>query len=99
VIGGAGATAIESGLGNQTLVAGGGPTLFEILAGVADRAITISDFNPTQDFVQLQGYGAGAGATALTTATISGGGEAIALTDGTTITFQGITNVSASSFL
>ncbi len=99
VVGGAGATAIESGLGNQTLVSGTGPTLFEILAGTADRAIDIQNFSAAQDYVQLQGYGAGAGAAALQTATTSGGAETMTLADGTTVTFQGVTGLTASSFI
>jgi hypothetical protein len=99
VTGGAGMTAIESGLGNHTLVAGSGATLFEILAGTLNRTITIGNFAASQDFVQLQGYAPGTGAAALQSAVVSGGNEMLILGDGTKITFAGVTNLAASSFL
>jgi hypothetical protein len=99
IFAGAGQTAIESGLGNATLVAGTGSTLFEVLAGVANRQVAIGGFDASQDFVRLQGYDPGAGAAALSTATLSGGNEALTLTDGTTLTFLGVTNLAASSFV
>jgi Ca2+-binding RTX toxin-like protein len=99
LIGGSGQTALESGLGNHTLIAGGGATLFEIIGGTAHRAITIGDFNPGRDYVQLQGYAAGTGAMALRTATVTNAGEILTLYDGTTITFQGVTNLTAASFV
>ncbi len=99
VTGGAGPTAIESGLGNHTLNAGGGSTLFEILAGTPDRTVVIGNFSAGADFVQFQGYGAGEGAAALATATVSDGNEVLALSDGTHVTFQGVAGLTAASFV
>jgi hypothetical protein len=99
VIGGSGQTAMESGLGNHTLIAGSGSTLFEILAGTLNRQITIGNFDVTQDFVKLQGYDTGAGAAALASAVTTGGSEVLTLSDGTSITFTGVTNLHASSFV
>ena len=59
MIGCAGATAIQSAIGNQTLAVGSGSTVFNLLAGLPNRAVTIESFNPAQDFVQLQGYATG----------------------------------------
>ncbi len=73
--------------------------MFEIIGGTANRAITIGDFNPARDFVRLRGYAAGAGAMALQTAAIGNVGEVLTLYDGTTLTFQGVTNLTDSSFV
>jgi hypothetical protein len=47
----------------------------------------------------LQGYVPGTGATALQTASVANGSEILTLYDGTTITFQGVTNLTAGSFV
>jgi hypothetical protein len=57
------------------------------------------NFTEGLDFVQLQGYAAGTGAAALSSAEMSVGGEALTLPDGTTLNFQGVTGLSASSFV
>jgi serralysin len=95
---GSGPTAIQSGLGNQTLVGGSGATLFDILGGVS-RTLVVQNFVAGQDFVKLDGYGSGAAAAALATASFAGGGTTIALIDGTHVTFQGVTALTASSFV
>ena len=98
VIGGSGATAIQSAIGNQTLVAGSGSTVFDLLASAPDRAITIENFNPAQDFVQLQGYATGSAAAALQAAVTGSGGEILTLADGTQVTFVGVSGLAATSF-
>jgi hypothetical protein len=60
--------------------------------------VTLLNFIPGRDFVQLQGYDAGAGAAALPSAVISGGSEVLTLPDGTTLTFQGVTGLTSGSF-
>lgn len=99
VFGGAGQTAIEAGAGNDTLVAGSGTTLFIVLAGVGARTDVIGGFDASHDFVQLAGYDAGAGAAAVASATMSGGSEILTLPDGTVLTFAGVGNLQASSFV
>jgi hypothetical protein len=80
------------------LSAGSGSDLFAIVAS-GQRAVTFANFTPGQDFVQLQGYAAGTGAAALQSAGMSGGGEVLTLPDGTTLNFQNVTGLTASSFV
>ncbi len=95
---GAGSTAIQSYVGSQTLAAGTGSDLFAVVAS-GQRAVTFANFTPGQDFVQLQGYTSGTATASLQNATQSGGNEVVTLPDGSTLTFVGVTGVSAGSFI
>jgi len=49
--------------------------------------------------VTLQNYGPAAASAALQTASVSAGSTTIALSDGTKVTFQGVTHLNSSSFV
>ena len=61
--------------------------------------MALSNFNTASDFVQLQGFGAGEASTDLKTATVANGSETLTLSDGSKLTFLGVTNLTASSFV
>ena len=96
---GAGADTIFAGSGSATMIGGEGPDVFAFVNGQASGADLIYGFNAGQgDQVALQDYDASAVASAISTASLSGGNEAIHLPDGTNITFAGVTNLNGSSF-
>jgi len=99
LVAGAGATSInaagssgnvllETGTGDSTLIGGSGADTFEV-AGLAEGSHTITIGNwSSSDTLELQGF---AGLENISYATVSGGITAT-LTDGTVITFTGLTN-------
>lgn len=95
---GHGSADVLLGAGATTLIAGGGTDLYAFTSGHAN-AVTIENFSAGQDYLSLVGFAAGAAGTALASAVTSGGNEQITLPDGTRITFQGFTGLSAGNFL
>ncbi len=91
-------TAIQVGTGAATIQGSTGLGLFAVVDGRAAQ-VTITDFNPTLDYLSLQGFPAGEAAAALGSAVISGGNETLALSDGTNITFVGFSALTAQHFL
>lgn len=110
---GAGTASITTGNGNDTVFAGSGTStvnigpgkdVIAIASGRAGGSVTITGFLTTQDRITLQGYGPNAAANAVTNATGNNGlpnqpGATLTLTDGTKITFAGVTNLTTSSFI
>ena len=98
LIGGAGNTALVAGAGSDLLVGGSGLTLFLFAAGrTGGGSDTISGFDPAHDFVKLAGY-SGNEASLAANAAVVGGSSVIALSDGTQITFAGVTSLNPASF-
>ena len=84
---------MQAGAGADTL-GGGGSDLFAFVHGHAGGADAITGFT-TQDTVGLFNYGSGAASAALQGAVSSGGNTTLTLADNTTITFIGVSSVSA----
>ncbi|MBV9736308.1 MAG: hypothetical protein JO209_10410, partial [Acidisphaera sp.] len=97
---GAGANAtVVAGTGNAAMYAGSGTDLFAFISGAAGGSDSISGFNTATDHITLQGYGSGAVAAALGSATVAGGSTTLMLSDNTHITLVGVTNLTSSSFV
>lgn len=87
-----------AGTGTATLSGGGGSNLYAFVNGASGGSDLITDFKVGADLISLQGYGNGAVAAALQSAHVAGGSTTINLSDGTQITFLGVTNLTSSSF-
>lgn len=101
ILGGSGADTFIAGTGAATITAGAGPDLFMFNANTTAGAhITITDFTPGLDFVRLLNYSGANSPAPLTAASTQLGtaGSRITLSDGTTITFQGVSSVSSGFF-
>lgn len=97
--GGAGNDTLVAGRGQATLIGGAGADLFVVRNGQAGGQAVLADFNLAQgDRVVLQGYAGGAQA-ALAGATTSGSSTLLTLSDGTRVTFQGVTGLTAGAFI
>jgi Ca2+-binding RTX toxin-like protein len=97
ILGGTGNTVIVAGGGNDTF-SGAGHTSFEFINGDAGGNDVINGFNPAIDSIVMQGYAASAIAAAVQTAQTIGGSSRLQLTDGTHLTFTGVTGVSSAWF-
>lgn len=98
IVGGPGKDVFVAGTGSATITGEAGG-LYTFLKGQAGGTEVITNFKPGTDHVMLQGYGQGAVTAALRTAQLSGGSITMALPDGTHVTFQGVTDLSRSSFV
>jgi endo-alpha-1,4-polygalactosaminidase (GH114 family) len=95
---GSGSSQVLVGSGVSTIVAGSGLELFAFFSGRASQVL-FQGFNPSLDYLSLQGFASGEAARALASAVISAGSETLALADGTRITFQGVTGLKSANFL
>jgi phospholipase/lecithinase/hemolysin len=100
LVGGAGSDIFVAGPGNATLTGGGGSNdyFFTDAPGTA-RTEFITDFNPASAVLGLVGYGSGADAAALASATMSGGNITFSLSDGTHIVLAGAPALGSSNFV
>ncbi len=99
MIGGAGNEVFFAGAGAATVTSGRGADIIAVVNGRAGGTLTIADLDLADgDRVSLQGYAANAVQQALAGATVSGGSTVVGLSDGTRITFQGITSLNATAF-
>jgi 2',3'-cyclic-nucleotide 2'-phosphodiesterase (5'-nucleotidase family) len=97
--GGTGNDVLVAGRGQAILIGGAGADLFAVRNGQAGSQVVVADFNLAQgDRVLLRGYAGGAQA-ALAAATASGGSTLLTLSDGTRVTFQGVTGLTVSAFV
>jgi len=93
IVTGSGNDTLVGGKGNETLTGGtGSDQYFFVHSLTGGSNITITDFN-SSDNVALFGYGQTT-AQALATATVSGAGTTITLSDNTKITFTGVTSLA-----
>jgi Ca2+-binding RTX toxin-like protein len=106
--GSAGSTVIYGGFGADTFVAGSGAAtitsgftsnLFVFNNGQAGGSESVQGFVSGRDLIDLQGYGSNEVKLALKSQQLTAGGDMITLSDNTTITFAGITNLTASDFV
>ncbi len=100
IFGGSGADTFVAGKGTATITAGAGADKFMFNAATSAGAqITITDFTPGIDFIQLANYsGSNTPSSLASAASHVTGGSRLTLSDGTTITFQGITTVTGGFF-
>ncbi len=99
---GLGKDTIISGTGNDTMYAASGPDAFAFTNGQAGGADYIGAFKVGTDAVGLFGYDAGDGtaaAAAFAGRVVSGGNTIVTLSDKTTITFIGVTNLTQASIV
>ena len=89
---------VLAGTGSETIIGGSGGDLFAFASGNAAQ-VTVQGFMPGQDYVSYVGFAQGEVARALSSATIIGGSEHLLLSDGTSILFVGITNLTSANFL
>jgi Ca2+-binding RTX toxin-like protein len=96
MMGGTGADALTAGSGSDTLTGNGGADGFYFWSNVGGPSAHhfITDF-ATNDTVILGNYGAGAGDAAIAGAVTTGGATTITLSDGTQVTFVGLTSAAA----
>jgi Ca2+-binding RTX toxin-like protein len=91
LIAGAGTDLLKAGIGNETLIGGSGDTTFKVVTGAADGAgtvITIQDFNPNNDVIEVGG-GYLEADTILKHYTVVNGSDTFTLQDGTQVVLQG----------
>ena len=93
VIGSSGNVTVDGGAGADTI------NFTNRGAGSSTANVLINGFRPAEgDRVQLIGFGSGQVASIVAT-TPAGGSTSVTLTDGTKITFGGVTNLNASNFV
>jgi Ca2+-binding RTX toxin-like protein len=97
LVGGYGNDVFEAGSGNATLEGGSGIETFSFTEGTAGGSDVLQNFVPGRDIIALHGYSE-AVATILSHDTVKGGSTTVALSDGTHITLDGVTKLTASSF-
>lgn len=95
---GTGSTNILTSTGAATIVSGRAIDLVAFVNG-NHPSVTIQNFSLTSDYLSLSGFPAGEVAAALGGQTTSGGSEMLTLSDGTHITLQGVTGLTAANFL
>lgn len=89
MIGGTGVNAFSAGIGDMTLVGGGTTDLYAFVHGTVNNTV-IENFNATNDYVNLQGFGVRAADQALLTMKDTSAGAVVNLDDGTQITFANV---------
>ena len=101
IVGGSGSDTFVAGSGSATITSGSGADLIMInaLSG-AGAQLTLTDFAPGVDHIHLLNYSGSNTPTALAAAATSLGsaGSRVTLSDGTTITFQGVSSVTSGFF-
>ena len=96
VIGSAYQDTFAVGSGNETLIGSGGTDTYVLNNGHAGGTITVQDFKVGIDQVALFGYASTQVASAEAAETVSGGSTSLSFSDGTRMTFVGITNINGS---
>lgn len=100
LVGGSGNDVLETGSGFETLSGGAGTNLFGFAnQGTTARAVVVTDFNTSDDLIQLQGFSPNASQTVLASQTTAGGVTSVMLPDGTSVQFLGAPVLSASNFI
>ncbi len=90
MFGGSGAATINLGIGNETV---------GFIDGQAGGTDLVNNFNQLgTDKIHLQGYPANEQANALATQSVGPAGDTLTFSDGTKVTFAGITHLDNSNF-
>ena len=97
---GNGNESVYAGSGNATVNLGTGNDLIGIWHGIrSGGTAVVNGFNVGQDRINLAFYGANEASNALAGAQITSGSEMLTLSDGTKLTFSGVTNLSSTNFV
>ncbi len=99
IFGGFGADTFVAGTGAETITSGFTSNLFEFTNGQVGGSESIQGFVSGRDVIDLQGYRTSEVTHALKSQHLTAGGDVITLSDHTTITFAGITNLTAGDFV
>ncbi|MCX7380387.1 MAG: hypothetical protein NT133_02990 [Alphaproteobacteria bacterium] len=91
-------TSIVTGTGAETIVGGQGIALIAFVNG-NHPDVLIQGFDPNKDYLTFINYGTGEAAAALAGAQTTLSNETITLSDGTHITLQGFTGLTAANIL
>jgi hypothetical protein len=95
-----GADTLVGGAGHTTVQAGLGPDVYAFMKGQAGgNELVTGIFDPGSVKIALVGYGADEVDNALSSATVKHGSISIGLSDGTKVTFQDVTSLSRSNFV
>ncbi len=97
ILTGNGSANVQVGTGATTIISGSGLDAFHFTAGNGNNVV-IQAFTPGLDFINLLGFPTGEAINAISNhSTIAAGSQTIDLSDGTHITFQGFTGLSAGT--
>jgi Ca2+-binding RTX toxin-like protein len=99
IIGGSGNDTFVAGTGTASMTAGSGSNEFVFNKGHAGGSDSIQGFTHGSDLVDLQAYAKDAVKDALKSQVVSGGSDTITLSDNTSITFVGVSNLTTSDFI
>jgi len=97
IVGGWGNDRFVAGLGDSTIMGGPGKDVYAFIKGASGGHDIIWGFDSNDEIV-LEGYGKGAVKAALSSQVQVSGGVQITLTDSTTVTFMGLSQLSKSDF-
>ena len=99
LIGGLGNDTFVGGTGHATVTAGYGNQVLEFIKGHGGGSEMVQGIaDPSSIMISLQGYQPNEAIDALAGQTMSNGSVSIALSDGTKVTFQGVTSLNQSNF-
>jgi hypothetical protein len=99
VFGAAGGGDIAAGTGNATLAGAGGAELYAFFDGRAGGDVVIYNYRPGVDHLTLNGYTEQSISTSLQSETVQAGSTHLLLSDGTRITFVGVSDFTASNLV
>ncbi|PWC78130.1 hypothetical protein TSH64_28155 [Azospirillum sp. TSH64] len=101
IVGGNANDTLFGGTGKSVMFGGGGENLFAFSTVFGGGQTVIGDFNASgaNNKILIQGYSGVTSASLLSNATVTGGNTVITLTDNTTITVAGVTNLSQNSII
>ena len=94
VFGGTGSAAVLVGAGALSYTGGTGTSDILLDSGVSHGQITLNDFRPDVDKLQLFGYSQASLESAFTDKTVTGDSSFVSLSDGTRIEFAGLQNLT-----
>ncbi len=99
VFGADGGGDIAAGTGNATLAGSSGAELYAFFDGRAGGDVVIYNYRPGVDHLTLKGYSDQSIATSLQTETVQAGSTHLLLSDGTRITFVGVSDFTAANLV
>jgi Ca2+-binding RTX toxin-like protein len=94
---GTGAQLLNAATGNETLIGAAGADTFAFTSGNAGTDL-VRNFASGRDAVHLAGYGPNEAANAVASQQNTAGSTLITLSDGTKVTFQGLSSIKLSDF-
>ena len=98
IVGGTGADVYFAGSGSSTIISGGGSDTVAVVNGRGGGSITLSNFQPSNQTIQLQGYAADQAMAAVISQTDVNGSAMVTLADNTAIVFTGTAKIGINAF-